>query len=98
MLRPRAGVSIPANGFSGAACEQVTSAGIWLTLGMRSHTSLAAESLFVRKQLAFYAEHRVKPRRLDDATRLTLVVLARFIEWRHLLRVVQPETLSADFG
>jgi hypothetical protein len=45
------------------------------------------------KQLAFYAERRVKPRRLDDATRLTLVVLARFIEWRQLLRGVQPETL-----
>jgi putative transposase len=65
----------------------------WLTLGMRSHTRLAAENLFLRKQLAFYAERRVKPRRLDDATRLTLVLLARFIEWRHLLRVVQPETL-----
>jgi hypothetical protein len=28
--------------------------------------------------LAFYAERRLKPRRLDDATRLTLVVIARF--------------------
>jgi hypothetical protein len=64
----------------------------WLTLGMRSHTRLAAENLFLRKQLAFYAERRIKPRRLDDATRLTLVVLARFIEWRRLLTVVQPAT------
>ena len=62
-------------------------------LGMRSHTRLAAENLFLRKQLAFYAERRIKPRRLDDATRLTLVVLARFIEWRRLLTVVQPEAL-----
>lgn len=64
-----------------------------LALGMRSHMHLAAENLFLRKQLAFYGERRRKPRRLDDATRLTLVVLARFIEWRRLLTVVQPETL-----
>ena len=61
----------------------------WLALGMRSHTRLAAENLFLRKQLAFYVERRVKPRRLDDTTRLTLGVLARFIEWRGLLTVVQ---------
>jgi putative transposase len=65
----------------------------WLARGMRSHTRLAAENLFLRKQLAFYVERRIKPRRLDDATRLTLGVLARFIEWRGLLTVVQPETL-----
>lgn len=64
-----------------------------LALGLRSHTHLAAENLFLRKQLAFYGERRRKPRRLDDATRLTLVVLARFIDWRRLLMVVQPETL-----
>jgi putative transposase len=60
---------------------------------MRSHTRLATENLFLRKQLAFYSERRIKPRRLDDATRLTLGVLAQFIEWRGVLTVVQPETL-----
>jgi putative transposase len=65
----------------------------WVALGMRSHTRLAAENLFLRKQLAFYVERRIKPRRLDDATRLTLGILARFSEWRGLLTVVQPETL-----
>jgi hypothetical protein len=65
----------------------------WLARGMRSHTRLAAENLFLRKQLAFYVERRIKPRRLDDATRLTLGVLARFIEWRSLLTVVKPEPL-----
>jgi hypothetical protein len=39
---------------------------------MRSHTRLAAENLFLRKQLACYVERRIKPRRLDDDTRLTL--------------------------
>jgi putative transposase len=62
-------------------------------LGLRSHARLAAENLFLRKQLALYLEREVKPRRASDATRLTLVVLARFIEWRALLTIVQPDTL-----
>ena len=32
----------------------------------RSHAQLAAENLFLRKQLAMDAERRVKPRRIDD--------------------------------
>ena len=44
-----------------------------LALGMRSHTHLAAEILFLRKQLSFHAERRRKLRRLDDATRLTVL-------------------------
>jgi putative transposase len=64
-----------------------------VALGARSHNRLAAENLFLRKQLAFYVERHVTPRRLDDATRITLTVLARFIEWRRLLTVVQPDTL-----
>jgi putative transposase len=39
------------------------------------------------------SKRRIKPRRLDDATRLTLGILARFLEWRGVLTVVQPETL-----
>src|SRR5215471_16380425 len=60
---------------------------------MRSRAQLAAENLFLRKQLALYLEWQVKPRRADDATRLTLVALSWFIEWRHLLTIVKPETL-----
>src|SRR5262249_11423762 len=45
------------------------------------------------KQLALYLERQVKPRRASNATRLTLVVLARFIEWRSLLTIVRPDTL-----
>jgi len=62
-------------------------------LGLRSHGRLAAENLFLRKQLALYLERQVTPRRASNATRLTLVVLARFIEWRALLTIVQPDTL-----
>ena len=36
----------------------------FLCLGLRSRTSLAAENLFLRKQLAFHQERKVKPRRL----------------------------------
>ena len=31
------------------------------------------------KQLALYVERRVKPRRANDATRITLVILAFFV-------------------
>src|SRR5262249_23496732 len=54
---------------------------------------LAAENLFLRKQLALYEERRVKPRRADDATRITLAGLSRWLEWRQLLVIVKPETL-----
>jgi putative transposase len=61
--------------------------------GMRSRAQLAAENLFLRKQLALYQERRVKPRRADDATRLILAGVSRFVEWRRLLVIVKPETL-----
>src|SRR2546427_8239481 len=59
----------------------------------RPYAQLVAENLFLRKQLALYLERQVKPRRADDATRITLVVLSRLIDWRRLLTVVKPETL-----
>jgi putative transposase len=65
----------------------------FVALTCSSHNRLAAENLFLRKQLAFYVERKVKPRRLNDATRIALVVLARAIDWRPLLFVVRPDTL-----
>lgn len=65
----------------------------FVALGCTTHNRLAAENLFLRKQLAFFVERKVKPRRLNDAARITLVVLARSIDWRQLLVVVRPETL-----
>jgi hypothetical protein len=59
---------------------------------MRSRTSLAAENLFLRKQLAFYQERKVKPRRADNPT---LVLLSRWFNWRDALIVVRPRTLVA---
>ena len=54
---------------------------------VRSRAHLSAENLFRRKQLALYLERQAKPRRADDATRITLFVLSRFLEWRQLLIV-----------
>jgi putative transposase len=40
-----------------------------------------------------YVERQVKPRRADDATRITLVALSRLAPWRDLLTIVKPDTL-----
>jgi putative transposase len=44
---------------------------------VRSRAQLAVENLFLRKQLALYVERQAKPRRADDATRITLVALSQ---------------------
>jgi transposase InsO family protein len=59
----------------------------------RPAPTLAAENLFLRRQLAQYQERQVKPRRADDAARITLVWLSRFFDWRKALVIVQPATL-----
>lgn len=64
-----------------------------MSLSLRSRAQLAAENLFLREQLALYLERQVKPRRADEATRITLVSLSRFVEWRRLLTVVKPDML-----
>jgi putative transposase len=67
--------------------------GRYLLCRLRSPKALAAENLFLRKQLALYQERHVKPRRATDATRLTLTWLARCFNWRQALVIVQPATL-----
>jgi putative transposase len=61
----------------------------------QSRAKLAAENLFLRKQLAMYLERQVKPGRPDDATRITLVILSRLLDWPRLLTIVKPDTLIA---
>lgn len=63
-------------------------------LGLRSPSALAAENLFLRKQLALYQERHVNPKRATNATRFTLVWLSRWFDWQPALAVVQPETFS----
>ena len=64
-----------------------------LFLLTRSQGKLAAENLFLRKQLAFYKERGVKPGRIDSATKFTLVALSRLFDWKAALACVQPKTL-----
>ena len=66
----------------------------FLRLCRRSPASLAAENLFLRKQLALYQERHVKPRRATNATRFALVWLGRWFDWRQALTIVQPATFT----
>src|ERR1700730_15089941 len=65
----------------------------FLTTSARSRSSLVAENLFLRKQLAFYQEHETKPRRLTDVARITLVFWSRWLDWKQALAKVWRQTL-----
>jgi putative transposase len=65
----------------------------FLLLCLRPSPALAAENLFLRKQLALYQERHVKPRRATNTIRLAFIYLARWFDWRQALAVVQPATL-----
>ena len=65
---------------------------LFLRLNIRSRSILAAENLFLRKQLALYLERHVEPRRPKTAAKLTLVLLSRVFPWRQALTIVTPET------
>ena len=58
----------------------------------QSRATLAAETLFLRKQLADYQEHRIRPRRLRDASRLCLWFWSRLFDWQGALVVVKTST------
>src|SRR5215475_9688283 len=63
-----------------------------LVLVTRSRSALAAENLFLRKQLALFQERKVKPHRAHDSTRLIMVILGRMFSWRNALVNVKPDT------
>ncbi len=64
----------------------------FIALCARSRTALAAENLFLRKQLAFYQERKVAPRRFDNVSRFILVLLSRVFAWKGALVNVTPKT------
>jgi putative transposase len=66
----------------------------FLRLCLRPAPVLAAENLFLRKQLALYQERHVKPRRATNATRLAMAWLARWFDWRQAFAAVQSATLT----
>jgi hypothetical protein len=63
----------------------------FVRLVTRSRAALQDENLLLRKQLALYSERKAKPRRTNDATRLTLVILPKFFAWKDVMR------MPADF-
>jgi putative transposase len=74
--------------------DLVSEALTFIPLMARSQASLAAEILFLRKQLAFYQERKTKPRRFDDAARLSMLLLSKFFDWRSALINVTPNTFT----
>jgi hypothetical protein len=52
--------------------------------------ALIAENLFLRKQLAFYQERQIRPCRLSDSARFSLVLWSRFCNWKSVLVIVKP--------
>src|SRR2546429_5123572 len=73
-------------------CTLLVDAVYYLGLCLRPSMALAAENLFLRKQLALYQERKVQPRRATHATRLALIWLGRWFDWRQALAIVQPQT------
>jgi putative transposase len=63
-------------------------AGVW-----RRRTALAAENLFLRKQLALFREREKKAMRTIPADRFVFSKLARWFDWRSALMIVKPATL-----
>jgi putative transposase len=66
---------------------------LFFRLLLSSRTALSAEILFLRKQLAFYQERQVQPRRLNDSARFSLTLWSRLCNWKEALVVVKPATL-----
>jgi putative transposase len=64
----------------------------FLGLCVRPSPRLAAENLFLRKQLALYQERHVRPRRTTNVTRIAMIWLGRWFDWRQALAVIQPKT------
>jgi hypothetical protein len=74
-------------------CSVLFDLGRLLLLTLRPRAALAAENLFLRKQLALFQEGKVKPRRAEDATRWLMAIVSRLFDWRTVLLVVKPDTL-----
>lgn len=68
----------------------VTNSFHFLALCTKNRTTRTAEN---RKQLAFYQERNVVPRRFDNAPRYLLVLLSRCFDWQDALVNVTPKTL-----
>jgi hypothetical protein len=52
---------------------------------------LAAENLFLRKQLTLYQERHGRPRRTTDVTRIAMIWFGRWFDWRQVTALGQRE-------
>ena len=59
----------------------------------RSSSSIRAENLVLRRQLARFIDRGIKPRRVDHATRVSLALFTRLCDWRDSVVNVQPSTI-----
>ena len=66
----------------------------FLRLMINSKASLAAEVLFLRKQLAFYQERNIKPHRFNDAARLSMLVFGETVRLEKRSGECKPETFT----
>lgn len=57
---------------------------VYLLLCAKPSRNLAAEKLFLRKQLALYKVRQIKPRSTDPATRFNLAFLSQRFDWHDL--------------
>jgi hypothetical protein len=64
-----------------------------LLLATKSRGALAAENLFLRKQLALFQERNARPHQAEDSARWLMARLSRLFDWRSALVVVKPDTL-----
>jgi transposase InsO family protein len=80
--------------FTAVLLTLVVDAVRFLRLCLRLRPTLAAEHLFLRKQLTLYHERHGTPRRATNATRLALVWLGRWFDWRNALAIVTPQTFT----
>jgi hypothetical protein len=53
-----------------------------LVLAARSRGALAAENLFLQKQLALFQERNVRPHQAEDSARWLMARLSRPFDWR----------------
>ena len=59
---------------------------------LRSHVALAAEALFLQRQLALYQNQNGITQREMNTTRFTLVWMSYWFDWKPALTIVQPQT------
>jgi len=76
-----------------AIAHVLTDLGRLAILFFRSSSSVRAENLVLRRQLARYIERGIKPRSVDYATRVSLAVFSRLCNWRDVVANVRPSTI-----